>query len=136
MGLLDHMEVLFLVLRQLHTIFHNGYTNLHFPQQCKGVPFSLHLLQHLLFVYFYLFIYLFIYLFSTLWLYLQHMELPRLGVELELQLLAYATVTAMQNLRYVCNLCHRSWQCQTLNPLSEARDQTHIFMNTSWVFYY
>ena len=29
---------------------------------------------------------------------LQHMEFPRLGVELELQLLAYTTATAMQDL--------------------------------------
>ena len=28
-------------------------------------------------------------------------------------------------------LHHRSWQCQILIPLSEARDQTHILMDTS-----
>ena len=36
----------------------------------------------------------------------QHMDVPRLGVESELQLLAYATVTAMQDLSHICNL-HR-----------------------------
>ena len=55
-------------------------------------------------------------------LYLQHMEVPRLGVELELKLLACATAIANLDLSHVCNLHHSSRQSQILNPMCEARD--------------
>ena len=77
-----------------------------------------------------IFIYLF---FCCLGLHLQHMEIPRPGVELELQLPAYTTATATWDLSHVCNLHHNSRQCQILDPLSEARGQTHILMVPSWI---
>ena len=61
----------------------------------------------------------------------RHMEFPRLGVELELQLLAYATTaTAMPGLSPIINLRHSLWQCQILSPLREARNQTCILLDT------
>ena len=50
------------------------------------------------------------------------MEVPRLGVKSELQLLAYGTATAMLDLSCICDLHHNLWQPQILNPLSKARD--------------
>ena len=66
---------------------------------------------------------------------MQHIEVPRLGDESELQLPAYttATATAKQNLSFVCDLHHSSRQHQILKPLSEARDGTCILMETTRV---
>ena len=57
-------------------------------------------------------------------LHLWHMEVPRLGVEWELQLPAYTTATATLDLSSICNPHHSSWQHRILNPLSKARDRT------------
>ena len=59
---------------------------------------------------------------------LQHTQVPRLGVKLELQ--AYTRATATPDLSDVCDLHHSSRQQQILNPLSEARDQTR---NLIWI---
>ena len=58
----------------------------------------------------------------------QRREVPRLGVESGLQLLAYATATATSDPSCIFHLHHSSWQCQILNPLLEARDRTHNLM--------
>ena len=57
------------------------------------------------------------------------MEVPRLGVELELQLQAYTTATATPDLSCIFDLLHSSWQRRILNPLSGA----HILMAISQV---
>ena len=58
------------------------------------------------------------------------MEVPRLEVESELQLLAYTTATAMWDLSRIFDLrcMQQHW---IFNPLSEARD--HCLMDTSRV---
>ena len=64
-----------------------------------------------------------------------HMEVPRLGDELKLELLAYATATVMQDLSCLCKL-HYSWrQRQILNPLIEARVQICNLMIPSWIYF-
>ena len=60
-------------------------------------------------------------------------HIPRLGVQSELQLLAYTTATATVDPSCVFNLHHSSRQCQILNPVSEARDQTHVLMDSSGI---
>ena len=73
---------------------------------------------HSFFNRFYLFIYLFIYLFvflPFLGLLPWHMEIPRLGVELELQPPAYARATATRDPSRVCDLHHSSRQRRILH---------------------
>ena len=66
--------------------------------------------------------------FVFLGLHLEHMEVPSLWVELELQLPAYVRATATPDPSRVCNLHHSLWQCRIPNPLSEARDQAYNLM--------
>ena len=74
---------------------------------------------------------LFVFLGPHLW----HMEVPRLGVESGLQLPAYTTVTATGNPRCICDLHPSLRQHPILNPLSKARDQSWVLMDTSRVCY-
>ena len=62
-----------------------------------------------------------------------HMEVPRLGVKSELQMLAYTIVTTTQDLSHICDLHHSSQQCWIPNPLTEARDRTRILMVASQI---
>ena len=79
---------------------------------------------------------IFFFPFFFLGLYPWHMEVPRLGVKLELQLLAYTTVTAMLDLSHVFDLHHSSQQCYILNPLIEARDRALILRDASQVCFH
>ena len=58
------------------------------------------------------------------------MEVPRLGVESELQLPAYATAiaTTMQDLSCICD-----FKPQLMATLGPSRGGMHIFMDTSHV---
>ena len=62
---------------------------------------------------------------------LKHMEVPKLGGESELRLPAYTTAIATPDLNHVCDLHRSSWQCQILNPQSEARVWTQVLMDIS-----
>ena len=77
-------------------------------------------------------IYLFIY-FCFLGPHPQHIEVPRLGVELELQLPAYTPTTAAWGPGHVWNLHHSSRPRWILNPLSEARAQTYVLMDAGQI---
>ena len=59
------------------------------------------------------------------------MEVPRLGVELELQLPAHTIATATWDPSPISNLHHSSEQRQTLNPLNKARD----LICSSWILF-
>ena len=77
-----------------------------------------------------MFLFCFVFLFF-LGLHLKHIEVPWLGVKMELQLPAYTTGAATQAPSHICDLLFRLWQHQILKPLIEARDQTHILVDAS-----
>ena len=62
-----------------------------------------------------------------------HTEVLRLGVESELQLLAYITATTTLDPSHGHDLYCSSQQPQILNPLSKARDRTRILTVPSQV---
>ena len=64
------------------------------------------------------------------------MEIPRQGVELELQLLPYTIATAMPDLSRVCDLHHSSRQLRIPDPLTKARDQTCNHKGNSIIIVY
>ena len=64
---------------------------------------------------------------------LQHMEVPRLGVKSELQLPAYTTAIAMQDLSASETYTAAHSNTGPFNPLHDAKDPIHIFMDTDQV---
>ena len=64
---------------------------------------------------------------------LRPMEVPRLWVELELQLPAYTAAMATRDPSWVCDLHHNSWQRWILNPLIKARDWTWVLKDASQI---
>ena len=62
----------------------------------------------------------FFFFFCFLGPYLWHMDASRLGLQLELQLLAYTTATATPDPSQICDLCHSLWQRWLLNPPSKG----------------
>ena len=67
---------------------------------------------------------------SFLGLHLQHMEIPVVGVKLELRLQAHTTATATPDPSCICDLYCSLQQGWILNPLSKARDGTSFFMDS------
>ena len=61
------------------------------------------------------------------------MEVPRLGVESELQPLAYPTATATSEPSCIYDLHHSSWKHRILNPLSKARGRTDILVDARFL---
>ena len=58
------------------------------------------------------------------------MEVPSLGVGIRAAAAAYDTAVATLDLSHSCHLCRSLWQRWIINPLSEARDGTHILLET------
>ena len=67
--------------------------------------------------------------FCFLGLHPQHIEVPRLGIELE-------PMPQPQQPSHICDLHLSSWQHQILNPLREAGDRTCVLMDNSRVYYH
>ena len=55
---------------------------------------------------------------------------PWARIQIRVAVAVYTTAKATRDPRRICNLCHSLWQCQILNPLSKARDGTHILKET------
>ena len=81
------------------------------------------------------FIYLFFVLCFFVGLHLWQVEVPGLGVKSELWLPACATAMARQDASHLFDPCQSLWQCWIFTPLSEARGQTCVLMETSRIFW-
>jgi len=63
------------------------------------------------------------------------MEVPGLRSRIRAAAMAFATATAVR-VQAVFDLCCGLQQCLILNPLSEVRDRTHLFVDTIWFLTY
>ena len=61
------------------------------------------------------------------------MEVPRLGGDSELPLVAYTTATQHQIQAASATYTEALGNAGSFNPLGRVRDQTSILMDTSWV---
>ena len=87
------------------------------------------------FILFYFILFYFILFFVILGLQLKHMEVPRLGVKSELQLLASTTATVMQDLSCVCDLTPQftSTPGSLTHWARSGIDRTCVLKDSSWV---
>ena len=129
--------------------FHILFTSLLFLQFHSGCPFTglaiwrtsqatqdtIDLYQQGVYLHWYPLCF-FVFVFVFLGPHPRHMEVPRLGVESELQVPAYTTATITPDPSQVCDLHYSSQQCQILSPLSKAGDRTRIFADIRWVCYH
>ena len=98
-------------------------------QQINSIYVSSHLSDWVIIFFLYT-LYSFYILLNTIYIffcfilgpYPQHIEVPKLGVESELQLPAYTATIATPDPSCIWDLYPRSWQCWILNLLSEARN--------------
>ena len=67
---------------------------------------------------------------------MRHMEIPRVGVDLELYLHAYTTATEKMEPSHSWDPHCSSQQHCILNPLSMVRDWTCVLIDISWVCYH
>ena len=111
----------FIFLRNLHTVFCSGCTNVHAPQ-CRKVPFCLHPLQHLLSLDFF---------FLRVAPEAYGSSQARGGIGAAAAGLCHTQ--AMLDLSHVCDLHYSSWQRWIPGPWSEARDWTCVLIDTSQI---
>ena len=72
-----------------------------------------------------------LFFFLFLWPHPWQKEVPKLGIKLELQLKAYATVRATLELSHICDIYCGFQQYWILNQSSKAKDQTCILTETT-----
>ena len=120
----SYSNAIFVFLRNLHTVFHSGFTKLYSYQQCKRVSFCPHPLHECRSV----FVCLFVCFRATP---AAHGS-SQARVELDLSVVAglHHSHSNARSSR-VWDLYHSSRRI--LNPLSKTRDQTRILMDTSQV---